>query len=204
MALDTFANLRTAIGTWGTRTYSNDQAAEFILLAESKINRRLGPQYRRETTTTLNTDANGEVSLPSGFIGMRSITRDLAGSQPLIPVSWRALINLNAYEESGVPVNYAISGSTLKVAPICDDNFIAVYWASLTALSDANASNWLLAHSPDVYLFYCRAAQAAFEEEFDKAAVFEAQAEKGLDEVVGQGTVAQYAAAEMVLEGVTP
>jgi hypothetical protein len=204
MAVSTYSELSTAIATWGTRTYGTSQTDEFILLTENKINRRLGPQYRRETTTTLTTDANGEATLPSDFISMRSVVRDVVGSAPLIPASWRTLISLNTYEEDGDPSNYAISGSTFKVAPIAEDDFVLRYLAKLTALGANNATNWLLTAKPSIYLFYGRAAQAAFEEEFTQAAVFEAKGDEALDDFIAQGVVAQFGTAEMVLEGYTP
>lgn len=204
MALDNYTNLSTAIGTWGTRTYGTSQTDEFIQIAEDRINSRLGAQYRRETTTTLTTDSSGEVTLPTDFIGMRSIVRDVSGSEPLNPVSWRTLTVLNPYATSGDPTDYAISGTTLKVAPVAEDDFIARYWAKLGALSSLNATNWLLDLKPSVYLFYCRAAQAAFEEEEARAALFMQMGDDALDDLVAQGTVAQYGAAEMVLDQVTP
>lgn len=204
MALDTYTNLSTAIGTWGTRSYGMSQTDEFILIAEDRINSRLGAQYRRETTTTLTTNSSGEVTLPTDFIGMRSLTRDITGAEPLIPVSWRTLVNLNPNETSGIPTNYAFYGATLRVAPVCEDDFIAIYWAKLTGLGTNNATNWLLTLKPSVYLFYCRAAQAAFEEEEERATFYLRAGDDALDDLVGQGTVAQYAAAEMVLDQVTP
>jgi hypothetical protein len=204
VALDTYTNLSTAIGTWGTRTYASAQTDEFILIAEDRINSRLGAQYRRETTGTITTNSSGEATLPADFIAMRSIVRDYTGAEPLIPVSWRTLIQINPSATSGLPQNYAIQGSTLKVAPVCEDDFNAVYWAKLTALGSNNATNWLLTLKPSVYLFYCRAAQAAFEEEEARAAVFMQMGDDALDDLVAQGTVAQYAAAEMVLDQVTP
>jgi hypothetical protein len=204
MAVSTYSDLTTAIATWGTRTYGTSQTDEFILLAEAKINRRLGPQYRRETTTTLTTDANGEATLPSDFISMRSVVRDVVGSAPLIPASWRTLISLNTYEEDGDPSNYAISGSTFKVAPIAEDDFVLRYWAKLTGLGTNNSTNWLLTFAPDIYLYYCRAVQAAFEEEFAQAAIFEKAGNDAMDELIAQGVVAQFGNAEMVLEGITP
>lgn len=204
MALDTYSGLSTAIGTWSTRTYGTSQTDEFILIAEDRINSRLGAQYRRETTATLTTDSSGEVTLPTDFLGMRSLVRGQSGATPLNAVSWRTLTVLNPYSTAGDPTDYAISGSTLKVAPIAEDTFTADYWASLVPLGENNATNWLLDIKPSVYLFYCRAAQAAFEEEEARAAVYMQLGDEALSDLVGQGTVAQYAAAEMVLDQVTP
>lgn len=204
MALDTYANLSTAIGTWGVVTYSTSQTDEFLVIAEDRINSRLGPHYKRETTTTLTTNSAGQATLPSDFAGFRSVVRDVVGSLPLNVVSWRTLISLNPHEVSGDPTDCAISGTTFMVAPVCEDDFIVRYWATLAPLSSSQTTNWLLTAKPSVYLFYCRAAQAAFEHEFDVAAVFQRQGDDALDDLVAQSVVAQYGSAEMVIEGVTP
>lgn len=204
MAINNYANLSTAIGTWGTRTYSTSQTDEFLVIAEDRINSRLGPHYKRETSTTLTTNSSGQATLPSDFAGFRSAVRDVVNSLPLNVVSWRTLISLNPSESSGDPTDCAVSGTTFMVAPVCEDNFIVQYWATLAPLSSSQTTNWLLTAKPSVYLFYCRAAQAAFEEEFNVAAAFQAQGDDALDGLVAQGVVAQYGSAEMVIEGVTP
>lgn len=204
MALSTYAELSTAIGTWGTRTYSTTQTDDFIALAESAINRRLGLDYRREVAATLTTDSSGEVSLPSGFVAMRSLVKDEPGALPLAATSWDALVVVDPYSMGVEPTHYAIRSGKLRVRPLYEGDFKAVYVATLAALSASNTSNWLLAAAPDVYLFYGRAAQAAYEEEFQTAAIFEAKAREALDELVMQGIMGQYANAEMVLDFVTP
>jgi hypothetical protein len=205
MAITTYATLRTELNNFTERSYTTDQVDTFCGLAEAKFNRILGPQHRRETTGTLNTDTSGEVALPADFLAMRSIVRDLAGSVPLIAVGWETLLTLNPDEVSGTPVNYAINGTTLKVAPICDDNFNIVYWAKLSGLSSAgNSTNWLIALAPDAYLFMVMGVAAAMREEWATAQGMEDKATDIVRELIGQSTVAQYANAEMILPGYTP
>lgn len=205
MAITTYATLRTELNNFTERSYTTDQVDTFCGLWESKANRILGPNHRRETATTLNTDTAGEVSLPSDFLAMRSIVRDLAGAVPLIPVSWPTLLRLNPDEISGIPVNYAINGTTLKVSPICDDTFNIVYWAKLSALTNGgNSTNWLIALAPDAYFFGVLAAAALKEENFGLADAYDAKAAEVISELIGQSTIAQYGNSEMVIEGPTP
>ena len=204
MALDSYTAISAAIGTWGTRTYSSTQTDDFLALAEAAINRRLGTDYRRDVASTLTTDSSGEVALPAGFVAMRSLVKDEAGARPMAATSWDSLTVIDPYSVGVEPTHYAIRSGTLKVSPIYEGDFNAIYQTTLAALSPSNASNWLLAAAPDVYLFYGRAAQAAFEEEFQTAAIFEAKGGEALNEIVAQGQVAQYANAEMVLDFITP
>lgn len=204
MAVGNYTELSAAIGTWATRTYTTAETDEFIVLAEAAINRKLGSNYRHKTTATITTDASGEATIPADVVNIISLTRDVLGSTPLKKVSWDGLIERNPYEVAGDPTVYAIRGTTLKVAPVKADDFNAVYWAKVTALSSGNATNWLLTLAPDVYLSMTKAMQRAFEEEWQAAALFKSMAEEGLDELISQGNVAEYGNAEMTLPMVTP
>jgi hypothetical protein len=204
MAVTDYATLTTAIGTWTERTYTSGQTDEFIALAEAAFNRRLGSNYRRKVTATITTDSSGEATIPSGVIRLESLTQDLLGSFPLTQLAWNALVALNPYEEADSAIYFAIKGTTLKVAPVTEDDFIAVYWAKLTGLSSGNTTNWLLDLAPDAYLAMCQSVQRAFEEDFQTAALYEAKANAILDELVSQGNVAEYGNTETVLAMVTP
>ena len=198
-----YASLTTAIGDWSERTYTQSQVDGFIGLFEARANRILGHNYRREVEKTLNTDANGEVTLPTGFVGMRSIVRDVSGSVPLLPVTWGQLSTLNPYAESGDPVNYAISGSTLKVAPIAGDDFTAVYWSKLTGLNSTDTTNWLITLAPDAYLWGVLAQAYAFEED-PRAMNYREISDAIIDELRVMSDLAQFSNAEVVLDTVTP
>jgi len=204
MALDTYANLSTAIGTWEDRTFTTAETDEFILLAEANANRKLASDFRRRTTATINTDATGLGTLPTGFVGLTSLVRDVLGSVPLKQVSWDALIERNPYETSADATVFAIRGTSLQVAEITDDNFLAVFSGSVTALSGSNTTNWLLTLAPDYYLTYGQACAAAKFKSYQEAAILRAAANDILDEIVSQGNVAEYGSAEMTLAMVTP
>lgn len=161
-----YAGLKTAINEWADRGYDDTKLDEFIALAEAAIRRRL-IGYRREVTDTLTTDANGEVALPSDFLGIRSIY------------------------DGTTPYQWNISGSTLYVTDGASRAFDVTYFAKLPALSDDNPTNWLLDEAPDAYLFMCRAYQCAFIED-PNAPAWESRAFGILDELNVQNTVAQY------------
>lgn len=174
MALDSYSGLSASLQTWGERTYSQAQIDEFISMAEAAFNRRL-LGYQREVTATLTMDADGDVALPTGFLGIRSV-----------------------YDASDVPHRYSISGSSLNVIDGESEAFTVTYFARLTPLTSTETSNWLLAAAPDAYLFMCRALQCAFEED-PRAEVFEARALGIIDELTMQNTVAQYGRAGVTM-----
>lgn len=204
MALGTYAELTTAIGTWEKRTFTATETDQFIRLTEAKADRKLRQDFRRRTSATINTDATGLGTLPTGFVGMTSLVRDVLGSVPLKQVSWDALVLRNPYETSDDAGVYAINGTSIMVAPVTDDDFLAKFSSVLTGLSSSATTNWLLTLAPDFYLFGCQAAASAYLKDYNAAAMLQAQADAILDELVSQGNVAEYGNAEMTLDMVTP
>lgn len=197
MALSTYASLSTAINSWTERGYVQADIDEFIALAEAAANRRLRQDFRRRTSATITTDADGYGTLPAGFVGMTSLVRDVLGSVPLKQVSWDALAWRNPYESADDANVYALSGTTLRVSPVVADNYLCQFSQVLTGLSGSNATNWLLALAPDYYLMACRAASYSKMEDEQRAGAYSGAASDILDELVSQGNVAEYGNAEL-------
>ena len=153
---------------------------------------------------TINTDASGEATLPTGFVGMTSVVRNVIGSLPLKQVSWDSLIERNPYQIGDDAGVYAINGTALKVAPVTDDDFICKFSSVLTGLSGSNTTNWLLTLAPDFYLFYGQAMAAAKYKDYGAAAGLKGEALDILDDLVSQGNVAEYGNVEMTLSMATP
>jgi len=204
MPFDSYTNVSAALSSWEERTFSSTETDEFIALSEAAANRRLRQDFRRRTSTTIVTDASGEATLPTGFVGMTSLVRDVLGSVPLKQVSWDALIERNPYETSDDAGLYAINGTALKVAPVTADTFICKFSSVLTGLSGSNATNWLLTLAPDYYLFYGQAMAAAKFKDYGAASGLKGEALAILDELVSQGNVAEYGNVEMTLAMATP
>lgn len=205
MALGTYSDLSTAIGTWEERTFTSGETDEFILLAEANANLRLASDFRRRGSATVNTDSSGVGTLPTSFIGMTALTRDVLGSLPLKQVSYAALIERNPYEVSDDAQVFALtSATTLIVSPVTDDNFLAVYSTVVPALSGSTTTNWLLTLAPHYYLFACQSAAAAKFKAYTEAAMLDAKANDILDQVISQGNVAEYGSAELTMAMCTP
>jgi hypothetical protein len=205
MPFSTYAELSTATGDWEERTYTSAETDEFILFAESLANRRLAQDYRRRDAATVNTDSSGVGTIPTGFVGLTSITRDVLGSVPLKQVSYAAFIERNPYEISDDAQVFTLLNATeFQVAPVTDDDFLVKFSKLVPALTSSNTTNWLLTLAPDFYLFACRAAAKAKAEDWPSAALLESKALTILDEIVSQGNVAEYGSAEMTMAMVTP
>lgn len=141
-----------------------------ISLSESWINRRLAG-YQREVTASLAANSEGEIALPFGFVGMRSV---YFNDEPQL---------------------YSISGSTLSVRNGAAQSYAVTYFAKLTALSETNPTNWLMDAAPDAYLDACLMRACIFLQDAANANAYGTNAAAAIDELTMQNTVAQYSRA---------
>lgn len=205
MALDTYANLSTAIGSWEERTFTTAETDEFILLTEALANRRLAADYRLRASATVNTNSSGVGTIPTGFVGLTSITRNVSGSVPLKQVSYAAYVSRNPDQISDDAEVFALLSATeFVVNPVTDDDFLVKYSKIVPALTSSNTTNWLLTLAPDFYLYGSQSAASAKMKDYQTAALLEAKASSVLAEIVSQGNVAEYGMSEMTLDMVTP
>ena len=158
MAIDTYANLQTAIlyrlGNRSNATLTS-KVPEFIASWEAAMNRRL-KTADMEATATLTTTINvSRVSLPTGFTQMRRLRLREGNNAPFrFTDIWPVPLAGDKIEySSGSPVGVSIQGSNLIVKPAPDAAYTLImdYYARFTQLSDANPTNWILTNNPDAY-----------------------------------------------------
>lgn len=145
MSIANYSDLQTAIGNWLHRGDLTSVIPDFISLAEAKLNRRL--RLRAMENTATGTVAQS-VSLPTGYVGMRSLTVNSGStSYPLtcIPPS-------EVQGNNDAPLSYSISGDSLYFEPYSSSySYTLNYYKSFDALS--GGVNWLITNAPDVYLY---------------------------------------------------
>jgi hypothetical protein len=149
MALSTYAELQAAIASWLARDDLTAYIPDFITLFEGKAARvlRVRPM---ETTETLEPD-EGEVTLPSDYLGMRRLTWLGDTRVELEHVHPSYLQAVYPSEVEGTPRYFTIEGGNIIIRPVSATDLELVYYAKNTALEDA--LNWLLTNHPDAYLF---------------------------------------------------
>lgn len=175
MALDNYANLQTAIGNWLNRGDLAAQIPDFIAVAESQMLRRFRKALsegvmlpRAMVTQNANFAIAGEyVNLPADFLGVLSFSIDALAVQ-LDYVSPQNLVYLKQKRgvtaTPDVPGVFTIIGAQFQFLPSPDQSYAGnlFYWQKPTPLSNANASNWILANHPDVYLYGALTASAPY------------------------------------------
>lgn len=208
MALDSYANLKTAVATFGERTADTTYTSnvdDFLDMAEATMSRILVNHHQLSKSTTLTTDSSGEVSLPSDYVTYKSVIWDDSWDLPLRYVTWDQLQYDNPYNVSGTPVRFSIQGTTIKVGPIKAGAFLKlIYSARLRPLDGTNTTNWLLTEAPDAYLLMTISAGHLFNENYEQAALTEGKATDMLEKVMHTGVVGQYGNVGIELRMSTP
>jgi hypothetical protein len=183
MSLDTYSNLRTAIGTHLNRTdlsSSDSITADLIKLAEAKFARERRLRYLAKVTVAIAAD---DYALPTGFRELVSLYHD--GATYYGPVNICSPDQLSNHKQllstSGVPIWAAViatANPTLRFAPTPSTSysFKLVYSSTIRGneLSDSNPSNWLLDLAPDIYLYGALAEAEAYLQEDQRIQIWKA------------------------------
>ena len=154
MALSTYSELQTAVGSWLNRSDLSTNIPDFIALAEASFNRVL--RTRNQITRATSSVSEQFVALPSDLLELHNIQLNTSPVTRLEQVSMTKADDLkSSVSTSGTPAYFALTGSNIELIPIPDSSqtLEIVYYATITALSDTNTSNWLLTSYPDIYLY---------------------------------------------------
>lgn len=153
MAITTYAELKTAIANWVDHANLGDRVDEFIDLAEARMNDEL--RVRRMLTRTYETISSEFVSLPTGWLGMRNLDYTSGGIRYSLKYETPEWMDRQHDGGTGQPRAYTILGSEIQLWPAPDTSYRLdwSYWKAITALSDADTTNWVLTNHPDLYLF---------------------------------------------------
>lgn len=149
MAITTYSELKSAVASWMHRGDLTSVIPDFIALAEADLRVR-AKLSEWETTATVSL-TSGSGSLPSDTLHVISVTYG-AGDYLLDFAPTRQVDAVNSGDESGEPVYYTITGTTLKVGPLYTGDVTVRYMAKFASLSDSATTNSLLTLFPDAYL----------------------------------------------------
>jgi hypothetical protein len=155
MALTTYNELKSSVADWLNRTDLTAVVPDFISLAEAQIERTLRTrQMIVRATASIDTEYS---AVPSDFLETKSIKLN---TNPVTALAFESIDAMDSmkstmYLSPGKPQYFSIVGGQIRVLPVPDNSYTAelTYYAKLTKLSSTVSSNWLLASSPDVYLY---------------------------------------------------
>jgi len=155
MAISTYTDLKTSVASWLNRDDLTPVIPDFLSLAEASINRDLR-HYKMIERADATLDSR-YVQMPTDWMETVRFSITSGNTYRLELVSRDDMLEYRqkTADASGRPRFYANIGDTIEVFPTPDADYTMQlqYYAKTPALSDSNASNWLLLDAPDVYLY---------------------------------------------------
>lgn len=190
MPFTTYAELQSTALDYMKRAGQSGKAADWVTLAEAKLNRKLGP-------VETNASRTGTVDSRSIDVSALSIVEPVAlwvalpDSEDEVLVQPQAPANIAYIETSGQPQQWCMdSTSTIKLDRPCDMAYAFRFrFQQRFALSDAAPSNWLLENHPDVYLAAVMMWGAGYNEAWANGQIWKQILDEGINEV--SSTIAQ-------------
>lgn len=157
MSLDTYSNLKTSIASWMNRDDLTSQIDDFIDLAEARMNLqfiKFDPPLRALEQTATGTISAATLAIPSGYQGIKSFVVTASSGEDII-LTYKTPSEIARYVTTDKPRHYTTNGDNFEFGPVPDGSYsyTLVYYKKLTALSDANTTNWALTNAPQLYLF---------------------------------------------------
>lgn len=200
MALDTYANLQTAIASWLMRDDLTTNIPDFITLCESRNNRRIRVREMEDSETM--TPVSSICTLPTDYLEARRVAASTDPVSVLTPLSLD--MAQDAFNVSGYPTHYVIQGSTLTAYPLSASDIVLDYYAKIPALSVSNTTNWLLTKAPEIYLYGSLIESAPFMEDDNRLATWISLYKAAVDELIAADTRAVWSKAVARIRGATP
>lgn len=153
MALDTYANLQTAIADFTNREDLTATIPDFITLAEAQMQRDIEHwrmEKRAEVTLT-----DRYTALPDDFV--KPIRLYVTGAnRHLVPITQGEMQDKRYQNADAVGTErfYCITAGEIEIFPSPSSGTLEMYYVSkIPVLSDSNTTNWLLDEAPGVYLY---------------------------------------------------
>ena len=182
MALNNYTALQASVADWLNRADLTAQIPDFILLAETQLNRQL---RTRDMLARQYTSATSQyLALPSDYAGIKSIqlnTSPVTRLDYAPPESMADRLNTHSI---GKPQIYTIVNNQIELAPAPDATYELeiVYWQRLPALA-SNSTNWLLTKHPDVYLYGSLLQAAPYLRDDDRIQVWQGLQQAALNDI---------------------
>lgn len=199
MALSTFDELKSSIAGWLNWEDIDTRIPDFITLAESRFNRDLD-HWQMETSDTITANAQYE-DLPTGFLAPVRLSLGSTTYAPLRLVSVHVMQEMREAngDSSGRPEYYAVTGGQFEFYPTPDTDYAVnvIYRQAITALSDADPSNWILTSHPGAYLYGALMQSAPYLAEDERIQVWAALYANEVQAINLEGERAKFGGAKV-------
>jgi hypothetical protein len=155
MSITSYSELQQAVADNLARSDLTAFIPDFITMGENWLNygsENVSPLRCREMeATTSLVPVNGVVTLPTDYLEYRRVSENTSYKRTLNYVTLDEAERLYPDGAAGLGERFTIVGTSLYTYPLVSNNVNLIYYQALPPLA-SNASNWLLAKSPGIYL----------------------------------------------------
>jgi len=177
VALDSYAGLQAALGTWADDR-TDLPAADLVTLAEARLNRDL--RLRRMEAEAALTLAIGErtAPLPADFLEPLGLWIDAGAGRRALRFTPAAM---ETQAVAAPPRSWTVDGDAIAFQSPADQGYGLVlrylqrFSLASAAPADGTQSNWLLQHWPDAYLASGNIEAALWTQDDEQAVRWEAR-----------------------------
>jgi hypothetical protein len=173
MSLNTYAGLKTAIGTWLHRADLASYTDDFVTIADARIGREIRSRYQQQRSTST---VSSYLSLPSDFLALRSLWITSGGVitklQYLTP---DALLTMYPTTSTAPPKHFTIIGDEVRFGPLPSESSTAELWYFKKFSALAVETNDLFLANPDLWLYASLCAATPFLKNDSRVMLWESQ-----------------------------
>lgn len=184
MALATYSDLKTAVGSWLNRSDLTSNIPDLIALGEARIYKKL---RIRAMEATLNvTIAAGVAALPADYIELKYAYVDGTPVTPLQRKTAEWIINKYPTRSADYTPHFiAQDGGNFIFGPYPDTTYTikGTYYKRLTALSDSNTTNWFMTNAPGILLYAALLESDVFMQNDDRIQLWQAKFDQELADI---------------------
>lgn len=185
MALNNYSALKSAVQDWQARSDLSGNVADWITLAEARLNRLLNPvEVDQSLTGTVNSRRLDVSAYPIvSPLALLVIDATSGDERELLQ---RADGTFEYISTSGPPRFWAMDAQQdyIDLDRPCDSAYTFRFrHRQRFALSDSATTNWLLDNYPDVYLAATLMWGGAFTQDLQGAATFKAVLDEAIPEI---------------------
>jgi len=190
VSLDTYDDLKTAVGDWLDRDDLMQHVDDFIDIAEARHRDEVRFREILVSDTLAFDDGDRTEALPADFAQikyMRLINPSTGAARrflwPLVQLTEDAFVEKSSNCEG--PPKYFTINNLIEFDTEAEQDYTIdiLYYKTMTALASGNQSNELLVRAPDVYLYGALSASAPFLMNDERIATWEGLYREARDRV---------------------
>lgn len=176
MAISNYTNLKTTISDFLNRDDLDSVIPTFIQLGEAQMNRDIRHWEMEARSSGQQSQGDQYMQLPADWLETIRLHLTSQGTDAVELASMASIADKRAQvdDQAGRPRFYSHVRGEFELFPTPDEDtdFELLYYQKIPALSDSNASNWLLEYAPDIYLYGSLAHSAPYLQEDARIAVW--------------------------------